>query len=55
MADWSRPFEDPIPLPDGRTLLTLQAAYITELPKAEQDLEEWQAAAGWSSSSAVRP
>ena len=42
MADWSRAFEDPIPLPDGRTLL--QAAYITELPKAEQLLDEWRAA-----------
>jgi hypothetical protein len=40
MADWSRPFEDPIPVPDGRTLLTLKDAgdYITSLPKAEQDL-----------------
>ena len=31
------PFEDPIPLPDGRQLLTLKDAadYITKLPKAE--------------------
>ncbi len=43
---WSRPFGDPIPLPDGRTLLTLREAadYITNLPKAEQKLEEWQTA-----------
>ena len=43
---WSRRFEDPIPLPDGRTLLTLRQAadYITSLPKAEQKLEEWQTA-----------
>jgi hypothetical protein len=43
---WSRPFDDPITLPDGRTLLTLRDAadYITSLPKAEQNLEAWQAA-----------
>jgi hypothetical protein len=43
---WSRVFEDPIPLPRGRQLVTLKdaAAYIMKLPKAEQDLEEWQAA-----------
>jgi hypothetical protein len=31
MADWSRPFEDPIILPDGRKLSTLRDAddYIT--------------------------
>jgi hypothetical protein len=45
---WSRPFEDPIPLPGGRQLVTLEdaAAYIMKLPKAEQDLEEWQTATG---------
>src|SRR5258708_25102138 len=43
---WKRPFDDPIPLPDGGQLVTLEdaGAYITELPKAEQDLEDWQAA-----------
>ena len=43
---WSRPFEEPIPLPDGRTLRTLRDAadYITGLPKAEQDLAVWQTA-----------
>ena len=43
---WSRPFDDPIPLPRGRHLVTLKDAanYIQKLPKAEQDLEEWQAA-----------
>ena len=48
MADWSRAFDDPIPLPRGRRLVTLKDAanYIQKLPKAEQDLEEWQAAAG---------
>jgi hypothetical protein len=46
MADWSRRFEDPITLPDGRTLSTLRDAgdYITSLPKAEQNLEAWQTA-----------
>jgi hypothetical protein len=48
MADtgWQRKFEDPIPLPDGRKLVTLRDAadYITSLPKKESDLPEWQAA-----------
>ena len=37
---------DPIPLPRGRQLVTLQDAanYIKTLPKAEQKLEEWQTA-----------
>jgi hypothetical protein len=44
---WKRPFDDPIPLPRGRQLIILEdaGAYITELPKAEQQLDEWQAAA----------
>ena len=43
---WSRAFEDPIELPDGRKMLTPKdaAGYIMKLPKAEQDLPEWQAA-----------
>jgi hypothetical protein len=43
---WKRPFEDPIDLPRGRRLVTLQDAadFILKLPKAEQNLEEWQAA-----------
>jgi hypothetical protein len=46
MVDWSRRFEDPIPLPRGRQLVTLKdaAAYIMKLPKAEQNLEDWQTA-----------
>ena len=48
MADrgWQRPFEDPIPLPGGRQLVTLQDAgtYVTKLPKAEHTAPEWQAA-----------
>jgi hypothetical protein len=43
---WSRKFEDPIALADGRGLVTLRDAadYITALPKKESDLPEWQAA-----------
>src|SRR5579863_6069293 len=43
---WSREFDDPIPLPRGRQLVTLKDAadYITRLPKAEQESPEWQAA-----------
>jgi hypothetical protein len=43
---WKRPFDDPIPLPRGRQLTTLEDAanYIQKLPKADQDLDEWQAA-----------
>jgi hypothetical protein len=43
---WSTSFEDPIPLPDGRWLLTLRdaAEHITKLPKAEFSAPEWQAA-----------
>jgi hypothetical protein len=43
---WSRPFDDPIPPPRGRQLVTLKDAadYITKLPKAEHDAPEWQAA-----------
>jgi hypothetical protein len=44
--DWQRRFDKPIPLPDGRLLVTLKDAgtYITKLPKAEHDAKEWQAA-----------
>jgi hypothetical protein len=43
---WSTPFDDPIPLPNGRQLLTLEdaAEYIQGLPKAEQKVEQWQTA-----------
>jgi hypothetical protein len=46
MADWSRHFDEPIPLPRGRELVTLKDAgtYITKLPKAEHEAPEWQAA-----------
>jgi hypothetical protein len=43
---WQRAFDDPIQLPDGRTLVTLHdaATYITELSKKEAAEPEWQAA-----------
>jgi hypothetical protein len=43
---WSARFDDPIPLPRGRQLVTLEDAgnYIPKLPKSEQHLAEWQAA-----------
>jgi hypothetical protein len=46
MKGWDRKFDEPIPLPKGKPLATLREAalYITKLPKAEHDTEEWQAA-----------
>ena len=43
---WSALFEDPIPLPNGRQLLTLRDAadHIMKLSKAEHSAPEWQAA-----------
>jgi len=43
---WQREFDDPIPLPDGRVLVTLRdaATFITALPTKEAALPEWQAA-----------
>jgi hypothetical protein len=43
---WKRRFEEAIPLPRGRELVTLEDAgtYITKLPKAEHEAAEWQAA-----------
>ena len=43
-AGWSRKFDEPIPLPNGRKLVTLKDAgtYITKLPKAEHMAPEWQ-------------
>jgi hypothetical protein len=43
---WKRTFDEPIPLPRGRQLVTLEdaARYIQKLPKAEQQIEEWQTA-----------
>jgi hypothetical protein len=46
VTDRSREFEDPIPLPKGKTLITLRdaALHITKLPKAEHDAAEGHAA-----------
>jgi hypothetical protein len=43
---WKRAFDEPTPLPRGRHLVTLKdaAEYIQKLPKAEQQIAEWQAA-----------
>lgn len=43
---WSRRFDDPVPLPNGRRLETLREAgsYIMALGK-DRDRPEWQAAA----------
>jgi hypothetical protein len=43
---WSRAFDEPIALPDGRTLATLLDAgkYITALPKKDHAAPEWRAA-----------
>jgi hypothetical protein len=43
---WKRRFDEPIPLPRSRRLVTLEDAgtYITMLPKAEHEAPEWQAA-----------
>jgi hypothetical protein len=43
---WKRPFDEPIPLPRGRQLVTLEDAgnCIARLPKAEHEAKEWQAA-----------
>jgi hypothetical protein len=42
----SRAFEDPITLPDGRTLSTLRdaASYLMALPGKTRQSDEWQAA-----------
>jgi hypothetical protein len=41
---WQRRFDDPIPLPDGGELVTLEDAgtYITKLPKVEHEAPEWR-------------
>jgi hypothetical protein len=43
---WDQKFFDLTELPKGKKLVTLRdaALYITKLPKAEHDAEEWQAA-----------
>jgi hypothetical protein len=46
MADWSRQFDEPIPVPDGNALRTLLDAgrYVDGLPKAKCERPEWQTA-----------
>jgi hypothetical protein len=46
LVSWDQKFYDPIELPVREQLVTLRdaAQYITKLPKAEHDAEEWQAA-----------
>ena len=43
---WSKLFEDPVTLPNGRQLVTLLDAgeYIHALPRKETQSEHWQAA-----------
>ncbi|MDE2377671.1 hypothetical protein [Bradyrhizobium sp.] len=43
---WSAPFDDPIPLCNGRKLRTLQQAadYVMALPEDEQREARWQVA-----------
>ena len=42
--DWSRPFDEPIVLPDGGELRTLLDAgrYVDALPRSMHEREEWQ-------------
>jgi hypothetical protein len=46
MTNWRRKFDEPIPLPDGRKLVTLLDAgrYIEAMPKKIHDRPEWQTA-----------
>jgi hypothetical protein len=41
---WDRPFDQPIPLPNGPPARTLRdaAKYIKKLPKSEYDRAEWR-------------
>jgi hypothetical protein len=41
---WSREFDEPIPLPDGRELVTLRNAgeYISALSPKEQKIPQWE-------------
>ena len=45
-ADWSQPFDDPIPLAGHTPLTTLRQSgeYIAALPAAEQHQAHWQLA-----------
>jgi hypothetical protein len=41
---WSTPFDEPISLPGGRKLITLQHAadYVMKLPEQVQQEERWR-------------
>lgn len=43
---WDRPFDQPVPLPNGPPARTLRDAanYIKSLPKSEHDRREWRLA-----------
>jgi hypothetical protein len=45
-TNWSREFDEPIPVQKGKPLVTLRdaAEYITALPKSQHQAQEWQAA-----------
>jgi hypothetical protein len=47
VTNWSRRFDDPVPMPDGSTIRTIgQAAeYALSLPKKARNTEPWQRAA----------
>jgi hypothetical protein len=44
---WEREFDEPIPLPNGKTLVTLAdaRAYILKLKQIDQNSDRWQTAA----------
>jgi len=46
MGDWSRRFDEPIPLPAGGALRTLLDAgrYVETLPTSQHERAEWQTA-----------
>jgi hypothetical protein len=48
LVSWDQQFFDPIILPGRKPLITLRdaARYVTKLPMAEHDADEWQAAMG---------
>jgi hypothetical protein len=46
LMSWDRPFGQPLPLPSGRSAMTLRDAgdYIRKLPELERDTPEWRLA-----------
>jgi len=45
-VSWDRPFDQPLPLPNGAPARTLREAsnYIKRLPKSQRDRPEWRLA-----------